>query len=206
MNKWIKQNLVLVSGIVLPMLLVGGFFILNYIPKALDDPPAYDFLLVAYQYNYQNPIGYYLTFEVRNDKLTGKAIPNGDDARYNYRKGATIFRYRVAGQRFEELVFGLPDGLDEIKEPITLELADAANLKLDKRIQSPDGYQFEYQGYRGRGGLLGEIFGMNRRWQSNYVLKKGSIFVDLPTPVTDPYFNQNEVEFMGWVVPEGSTP
>ena len=55
MGKWIKDNLVLVSGIVLPVLLIIGFFILSNLPRVLADPPQYDFLLVAYRYDYQQP-------------------------------------------------------------------------------------------------------------------------------------------------------
>ena len=79
MGKWIKENLVLVSGILLPVLLVGGFFILSNLPKVLNDPPVYDFLLVGYHYDYQNPGNYYLSFEVRDGKLEGRAIPRGED-------------------------------------------------------------------------------------------------------------------------------
>lgn len=206
MSKWIKNNLVLVSGIILPVLLVGGFFILNNIPKIIGDPPTHDFLLVGYQYDYQNPSAYYLSFEVRNGQLTGKANPKVDDLKYNSRKVATIFLYHVADQRFEEIPFDLPDGLENLKESVSLDLGEAGNLKLDKRKTSPDGYQFEFQGYRGRGGLLGEIFGMNRGYESNYVLKKGSYYIDLPDPAGKPYYNQNELAFIGWIVPEDSTP
>ena len=62
MIKWIRENLVLVSGIVLPILLVGGFFILSKAPTMLADPPEYDFLLVGYRYDYQQPSDYFLTF------------------------------------------------------------------------------------------------------------------------------------------------
>lgn len=206
MSKWIKDNFVLVSGIVLPMLLVGGFLVLNNIPKIIGDPPRYDFLLVGYQYDYQNPSAYYLSFEVRNGHLTGKAIPNNDDVKYNSRKGATIFRYHVADQRFEEIPFDLPVGLEDLEESVALDLGEAGKLKLDKRKTSPDGYQFEFQGYRGRGGLLGEIFGMNRGYESNYVLRKDSNYIDLSGPTDKPYYNQNELGFMGWIVAEDSTP
>jgi hypothetical protein len=206
MIKWIKDNLVLVSGILLPVLLVAGFFVLNKMPRMLADPPAYDFLLVGYQYDYQNPSDYYLSFEVRDGKLHGRASPKGDDNRNINRQQAGIFRYRAKDNTFEEIIFDLPAGVDQLEESVPLDLGEAGTLKLDKRKTSPDGYQFEFLGYRGRGGILGEIFGMNRRYESNYVLKKGSAYIDLPQPWTDSYYYQNDLHFMGWIMEEGSRP
>jgi hypothetical protein len=206
MGKWIRENLVLVSGIVLPLLLVGGFLVLNSMPRMLADPPEYDFLLVGYRYDYQNPGNYYLAFEVRDGQLTGRAIPKGENQQHLNRQYAGIFLYRAQDQAFEEIVFDLPAGIEDLEESLELDLGDANKLKLDKRKTSPDGYQFEYLGYRGRGGLLGEIFGMSRRYESNYVLKKGSAYIDLPAPTPDPYYYQNELHFMGWVVNEDTRP
>jgi len=205
MGKWIKENLVLVSGILLPVLLVGGFFVLNNAPRMLADPPKYDFVLVGYRYDYQHPIDYYLSFEVRDGKLTGRAIPrDASNANFN-RQYAGIFRYDAAANNFEEIVYELPEGLEGIDEPMPLPLAETSGLKLDKRKQSPDGYTFEFRGYRGRGGLLGEMFGMRRRYESDYVLKKDNAYFDLPRPASDPYY-QNDLHFMGWIVEEVNSP
>ena len=205
MGKWIKANLVLVSGIVLPILLVGGFFVLNKTPTMLADPPRYDFVLVGYRYDYQHPGHYYLSFEVRDGKLTGRAVPRDERNANINRQFANIFRYDAAASTFSEIVYDLPEGLDDIDEPVPLQLEETKRLKLDKRRLSPDGYSFEYLGYRGRGGLLGEMFGMRRRNESGYVLKKDSAYVDLPRPVSDPYYH-HDLHFMGWVIEEGGAP
>jgi hypothetical protein len=203
MGKWIKENLVLVSGILLPVLLVCGFFILSNAPRMLADPPTYDFVLVGYRYDYQHPSDYFLSFEVRDGHLNGRAVPKDEGNANLNRQYAGIFRYNAAANTFEEIVYELPEGLDGIEEPIPLLLTETRDLTLDKRRQSPDGYTFEFLGYRGRGGLLGEMFGMRRRYQSDYVLKKDSAYVDLPKPASDPYY-QNDLHFMGWIIEEGS--
>jgi hypothetical protein len=205
MIKWIKDNLVLVSGIVLPVLLIAGFFVLSKAPRILVDPPEFDFLMVGYRYDYQHPGDYHLSFEVRDGKLTGKATPRDKSNVNMNRQYAGIFRYDAAANTFDEIIFDLPEGLDDIEESVPLTLAETSNLELDKRKKSPDGYTIEFLGYRGRGGLLGEMFGMKRRYGSNYVLKKDSAYVDLPKPTSDSYY-QNDLHFMGWVVEEGSTP
>ena len=205
MKKWIRQNLVLLSGILLPVLLVGGFFILSNLPRQLADPPQYDFLLVGYRYDYQHPASYYLSFEVRDGRLNGRVVPkDGSNANYN-RQTAAIFRYVAASNTFEEIEYDLPEGLEDLEESIPIALKETNGLKLDKRARSPDGYTFEYLGYRGRGGLLGEMFGMRRRYDSLYVLKKDSAYFDLPLPSSDTIY-QNDLHFMGWIVEEGGAP
>jgi hypothetical protein len=205
LNKWFRENLVLVSGILLPVLLVAGFFVLNNAPSMLADPPRYDFLVVGYRYDYQHPGVYYLSFEVRDGRLTGRAVPrDGSNPNVN-RQYASIFRYDAAANTFEEITYELPEGLDDIEEPVPLPLTETSGLKLDSRRPSPDGYTFEFLGYRGRGGLLGEIFGMRRRNESGYGLKKGSAYIDLPRPLSDPYYT-NDLHFLGWVIGEGEAP
>ena len=206
MGKWIKENLVLVSGILLPVLLVGGFFILSNLPRVLNDPPVYDFLLVGYHYDYQNPADYYLSFEVRDGKLEGHAIPRGEGNANINRQYAAVFRYIADDNSFEEIAYDLPDGLEDIEEAIPLPLDETSDLTLDKRKKSPDGYNFEFLGYRGRGGLLGELFGMGRRYESNYVLNKNGAYINLPKPASDPYYYQQNILFMGWVIDQDSAP
>lgn len=203
MAKWIKENLVLISGILLPVLLVAGFFVLNKAPSILADPPKYDFLLVAYRYDYQHPSDYYLSFEVREGKLNGRVIPKGQANAHLNRQYAGIFRYRADENTFDEIIYELPQGLEGLEKPIPIPLEGTGDLTLDKRIESPDGYSFEFLGYRGRGGLLGEIFGMGRRYESEYVLKKNGAYFSLPKPASEQYYNQYDIHFLGWVIEEG---
>lgn len=200
MGKWIKNNLVLVSGVVLPLLLVAGFLVLNNVPRVLADPPEYDFLLVAYRYDYQHPREYSLSFEVRDGRLHGKASPLDKPNTYANRQHAGIFRYRSGSQSFEEIDYELPAELDDIEESVTWMVGEAADLELDKRAQSPDGYTFEYLGYGGRGGLLGEIFGMGRRYDSQYALSRDGVRFNLPKPAGTPNYYGHDLHFMGWVI------
>lgn len=199
MKKWLKENLVLVSGIVLPVLLVGTFFILNSAPRLLTDPPKYDFVMVAYSYDYQHSADYFLSFEVSDGKLSGKASPR-KQSNTTYRDNANVFRYNATANSFEELTYDLPDGLDNIDKPIPLTLPKSDHLKLDKREQSPDGFSLEFVGNRGSRGLLGELFGMGGRYKSDYILKKGNAAFELPNPTSKTNYYQNELEFMGWVI------
>jgi len=206
MSKWIKENLVLVAGIVLPVLLVAGFFVLNKAPRILTDPPEYDFLLVAYRTDYQHPRDFHLAFEVRDGQLRGKVTPFNDDHSHLNRQYAGIFRYDVAGNRFEEIVYELPEGLDQLEEVLVFTVAETRHLELDKHSKSPDGFTFQYLGYRGRGGLLGEVFGMGRNRGNEYVLSKAGAHFNLPKPATDPYYYQHDMHFMGWITSNRESP
>lgn len=203
MGKWIKENLVLLSGILLPILLVGGFFLLSKAPRVLADPPRYDFILVGYNYDYQHPTDYYLNFEVRNGHLEGRAVPRDENNAGNNQQKARIFRYNVKENTFDEIVYELPRELENIEEPTPIQLGETGKLTLDKRIKSPDGYQFEFVGYRGRGGLLGELFGMRRNYESTYILKRDEAWFDLPNPSSDHATYQYDLQFMGWVIEDG---
>jgi hypothetical protein len=205
MGRFIKDNAVLIAGIVLPVLLVGGFMILSHIPKALLDPPRYDFLLAVHNYDQQLHLGYDLSLDVREGRLTGKATPR-DGNNYSSNHRTSLFRYKADRDIFEELVFELPENLDELEKPKTFPIAEVQNLGLDKRLQSPDGYTFEYVGYRGGGGLLGALFGSGRRYESSCVLKKESAYFDLPEPMPKMNYYSPNIYFIGWVIDEGNTP
>ena len=44
MKKFVKENLVLVVGLTLPLMLVLLFFVATLIPKAMGTPPQYEML------------------------------------------------------------------------------------------------------------------------------------------------------------------
>lgn len=204
--KWIKDNLVLVAGIALPVLLVAGFFLLSKAPAVLTDPPEYDFLLVAYRYDHQHPRDFNLSFDVRDRKLQGKVTPAKEGQSTPSRQYAGIFRYNAADNSFDEVAYELPEGIDGLEEPLFFLVEETAHLDLDKRKKSPDGYVFEYLGYRGRGGLLGELFGMSRRYDSNYVLNRDGAYLNLPKPASDAYYYLHDLHFMGWITAEAVSP
>lgn len=195
----------LVAGIALPVLLVIGFFILGKVPALLLDDPEYDFVIVSYRYDHQHPQNYYLSFEVREGALQGKVIPAKQDQSHPNRRYAAIFRYIAAENRFIEIAHDLPGGLDNLTQPLEFTLEETRDLVLDKRSESADGYTFQVPGYRGRGGLLGEVFGMGHR-DNQYGLSKEGAYFNIPKPSTSLSYNRYDTHFMGWVVPEGTSP
>ncbi len=205
MQKFVKENLVLVTGIVLPVLLVIGFLILANIPRALLDPPQHDFLLVGYRYDSHHIRNYYLDFEIKDGVAVGRVTPKKENANadYRYHQHANLFLYKTSDQSFEEVAYDLPENPDKLEKPVAFSVQSIRDLSFSSKSISPDGYQFEYLGYRGHGGLLGEIFGMGRRYDSHYVLTKDGVYFELPYPASHRryYYGQN-LAFLGWVVSE----
>ncbi|NOS95053.1 MAG: hypothetical protein HOP26_01355, partial [Methylotenera sp.] len=72
MKNFIKENLVLVIGLTLPLLLIVLFFVATVIPKVMGTPPQYEMLFTTNHYDYQNPADYLLEFAVKNQQLTIK--------------------------------------------------------------------------------------------------------------------------------------
>ena len=207
MKKFIKDNLVLIAGIGLPVALVIGFLLMAQVPRAMVDPAAYDFIVVGYRYDHQNRRNFYLGFEVSGEKLRARVTPNDDSSTYHNQQYAAIYRYIAKENRFEEIIYDLPEGVEDLEKSTTFPVQGTRSLRLDKRAESPDGFRFEFLGYGGSGGLLGEIFGMRRRNNQNYVLNKNGVYLDLPNPGAHPrYYYSGNLVFMGWVIAEDAAP
>jgi hypothetical protein len=206
LGKFIKDNLVLVSGVVLPVLLIAGFLVLSHLPRALLDPPQFDFLLAVWSYDHQQPRQYTLDFEVRDGALRGLIRPVNDNLPIYNRQFASLFRYHAAQNKFSEIDFELPDGLEELEQAKSFPIPEAGHLELDGASESPDGYRFEYLGYRSRGGLLGELFGMGQRNESQYVLRRNGADFELPRLPTQAWYDPQNVNFLGWIMAEDRAP
>ena len=202
MLKFLKENRVLVAGIALPVLLVIAFLMLANVPRTMLTPPKHDFLVVGYRYDHNQIRTYHLNFEVKNGIINGRATPIKQGANnYNQSQHATLFLYDATSNSFEEVIYDLPEGVNDLDKSLSFSVPDLIGVNFSKKQTSPDDYRFKYLGYRGRGGLLGEVFGMKRRYDSHYVLTQDGAHFELPNPSHQPnyYFGQN-LSFVGWVV------
>ena len=65
MKNWIKENLVMVIGLALPVLLIVVFFVATVIPKMASTPPQYEVLFSVQDYGNQNKPDYIVDFKVK---------------------------------------------------------------------------------------------------------------------------------------------
>ncbi len=183
---FIKENRVLVAGLVLPLLLIGVLAIAKSIPSSITEPPQHQ---VVYYSAGWSPKGQ-LTLKVDD---TGHLVAefkknDGYKATPNETAPKTILyiydpKTNIAHDT--ELTLGTDDALPSLDK--------FSNLTLSKEQTSSDGYIFEQYHYRNNS-LITEIFAYHSS-DNGPVLSKGGKLVKLPLP-TQNYGNN---QFVGWV-------
>ncbi|PKO46196.1 MAG: hypothetical protein CVU29_06585 [Betaproteobacteria bacterium HGW-Betaproteobacteria-22] len=190
MKDWMKQNLVLVIGLTLPLLLIVLFFVATVIPKAFGTPPQYEMLFSATQYDYQRTSEFTLNFNVKNRQLMVKP-KKVEDKNANYNQ-VRLFVYDGKTETTRELAFDkskFTDGVEVVLE-------ETKSFEIDTGNVSPDGYALDGPSYRGGGMMMG-MFGGGYH-NSGYRIKKGGVAYKVPYYKGDAYYNQ--MQFIGWVV------
>lgn len=190
MKNFIKENLVLVIGLTLPVLLIALFFVATVIPKSMGKPPQYEMLFSTTKYDYHNKPEYVLDFNVKNQALLVKAKKYDEK---NYNNASKIL---MAYDGKTETVREITIDTSKLTEGNEMLLEETKAMTIDTAAVSPDGYTLEGQNYGGNG-LMGGLFGGGYRNQG-YRLKKGGVGYKIATLQPDYYYNQ--VQFIGWVV------
>lgn len=190
MKNFIKQNLVLAIGLMLPLLLIVLFFVATVIPKAFGTPPQYEMLFSATQYDYQRTSEFTLNFNVKNRQLMVKP-KKIEDKNINYNQ-VRLFVYDGKAETTREIA------LDKSKfaDGVEMVLEETKSFELDTSHVSPDGYALDGPSYGGGGMMMG-MFGGGYH-NSGYRIKKGGVAYKVPYYKGDAYYNQ--MQFIGWVV------
>jgi hypothetical protein len=193
MKNFIKENLVLVIGLSLPILLIVIFFLATVVPKSFGTPPQYELLFTTLKYEYENSPVYLVHFKVVNHQLVAKVRKNDDKNRnYNSKK---LMAYNAKTETVREITIDLAKAA-EAGDDNDVILDETKDLKVDASVVSPDGYQLEGSNY-GNSGLVGGLFGGGNR-NSGYRIKKGAVAYKVET--TQPNYYYNDFKFVGWVV------
>jgi hypothetical protein len=191
--KFIRDNLVLVVGLTLPVLLMAGFLAVSVLPDSFADPPKYDLLFSTTDYP-PTPIPVAVRLMVRDGVLVAQYTkPPGQPG--NVGAWKKVFLFEASSRRVRQLAFGFPADMAAIDGTREEAVASAAGLRLDSTLQAPDGYELAIGDRRG-GGLLIELFGGSRGYEPR--LKKGSRSVPLPQ-LAGESFAYGGIEFVGWV-------
>lgn len=197
MKKLIKENLVLVIGLSLPILLIVLFFLATVVPKSFGTPPQYELLFTTQKYEYEHSPVHLLDFKVVNNQLVAKVKKNDDKNRnYNSKK---LMAYNAKTASVREITIDLAKAAEEGDDKDVV-LDETKNLKIDASVVSPDGYQLESTNY-GSSGLVGGLFGSGNR-NSGYRIKKGTTFYTVAYKVetTQPDYYYSDFKFVGWVI------
>jgi hypothetical protein len=190
MKNWVKENLVLVIGLALPVLLIALFFVATVLPKSFGTPPQYELLFTTQKYDYQNKPEYVLDFYVKNKQLMVKA-KKYDEKTYN---NAT--RLLMAYDAKTEAVREITLDASKLNDGMEVVLEETKNMQLDTNNVSPDGYALEGPNYNSSG-LLGGLFGGGYR-NNGFRIKKGNVGYKVPQHQPDYYYS--DLKFIGWVI------
>jgi len=211
-KKFVKDNLILLTGILLPVLLVVLFMVASSLPNMLATAPQYDFLFTVNQYhnNLNSPVSLSLKVDDKTGKLA--AIVSSNQKRENdYHRNnnfPVIYRYDAQHRTARAINHAyfrefLQEHGDRLLEDKNVEMPEfLSELTLDKNTVSPDGYTLDTDYYRRDDSLAGFMFSMGRgsRYRG-YRLKKGNASFSFEVSGTDSnhYYYGNAFTFLGWV-------
>lgn len=166
MKTFFKENIVLLCGIALPLILIGFFLVAGQIGKASAPDPQYDLVFVSSYYENSENRPWNIALESGNILIQKRKIERDE---YATLPRLYLFdRKRLFAQKID-LDFDKTDSQGVLIDPL---LEDINKRELLPGPVAPDGYRFEYIG-NGGSGLLGNIFGMSRRrW--TYALINGA--------------------------------
>lgn len=189
MKTFLKENLVLVMGALLPIIIVILFGVAILIPRFLVASPKYNLLFSVGQYydgGYQfNIVGGKLQIQYSCTRGCANKIPMQKlfllDAQSRVVKPIPLTSPLIptATQNFTS----------QINVP------QLANVKINPAMEAPDGYRFNVGGNMGN---FLDIFSSNNT--PSIALSKNSNTVIIP--IGNNIYNYYEIHFIGWIVGE----
>lgn len=192
MHKFLRENLMIVVSIVLPLLVVIFFALASVVPAWFATPPAHDLLLTHQGATIATESPVKISLSVQGDGLKVLVVKSDGS---NYGNNPRLFRYFPANGEVREIHIPISGELVDLPEGTEIPVPELSGLRVSSAIRAPDGYEF--RGYRSRGGgLMMELFGGNRNRHSVTIAKDGAI-VRVRLPASDYWYN--EVRFLGWV-------
>jgi hypothetical protein len=185
----VKENIALVVGISLPVLLVILFWLATAIPKMTVPDPQFDLIFTTDHYDYSAQVNGVVRFDVSEGRL--RATFHTDD-RQNYRNTPRIYYFDVSSGSTHEISLDIPGDMQDGQR---LTIPEAKDYKLSNKSLAPDGYGFDGS-YSGGGGF----FFFDGGYHYRGTIKKDSRAIKIPTH-GDNY--QGNLRFLGWVLDGG---
>ena len=196
-KSFVRDNLVLIVGLTLPVLMMVGFLTASTLSRRLTDPPKYDLVFAVSDYSTRPaaPVGVRLMVDgdLLKAQYTTLPEPLGGSASREWKK---LLIYDAATRTVRELPFEVPADAGAIPGTRVETVDSTKTLRLSAARMAPDGYELVYPNGSG-GGLFTELFYARR---SRYAprLKKGGSSVPLTLSEAQAYQGQ-PAEFVGWV-------
>jgi hypothetical protein len=199
-NSFIKQNLALILGLALPVLLMAVFMVATIIPKMVIAPPSYNVVFSVPRYNDGQPVAVNVGLHVNKDGiLTATYTPLDRDNKRLYGEWYNLYLFNAKTKKVENLDFPIPDDAGAITHSVTRPVAATKGMILSTAATSPDGYSFISNRYGHRRDFMFGFFGVSHASRTTRLVKDGA---SIPLPVGGlaryPYSSGNST-FIGWV-------
>ena len=204
-RRFLRDNAVLVAAFVLPAVVAVLFILATVIPKWTVPLPQHDLVVRVEHYENQPPPNVSVEFTVRDGRLEAfvrpVVKPDNPNAGIVYPQRWKLLLFDHAAMRMRELPLDLPVTLD-IGETQTIPVDALAGRRVIPGDVAPDGYRVDSLGtYGGGGGIVNELFGMNRRYRRRIAVGRDgrTVQIELPAPYRDTY---GSIVTIGWIVDE----
>ena len=189
LKKVLRENIVLVAGIALPIFVMALFLLATWIPSWLVDPPQHDLLISGVSWNdrSRNTVNLVVTDEGRLKARYFRQAEGESPKRQ-------LFLFDHKANEVREVLLPNPLEANFVDSEYEVTIPDFETRTVSTNRTSPDGYEFLGHQYV-RDYFLGWGFGGRR---SKLSIRKNGAVVAIPTLSSYPYYNGTE--FVGWLV------
>lgn len=192
MKNFIKNNIVLVLGVTLPILLSAVFFVANELPKYFVEDPKYSLLFAGNGYYTGAPYN----FKVEQGKLKLFFTPP-QNMSANYKPPVPeLYKFDPVKNTVNTIEFSTASFAQDA--PSEIVLPETESLTVDTSPTAPDGYTFTSSRHYDTDIAMGIFFG--RGYSSMTVIEKNRRKVKLPNSAQYPYYY--DIHFIGWITKE----
>jgi hypothetical protein len=194
MRQFFRDNVLIVIGIALPLLVVAFFVIASRLPQAYVDPPQHDLLLLT-QYGGYDARSVRLEILVNAGRLQVRAHKSPANAQAPYvGPSPRLFLWSHETRSAHEVALPLPNDLASLADGAEIPPPpELAGRQLSTELVSPDGYELRTNGYGGDG-LFGLFFARTR---PRTLIAKGGAAQAIALPGEVPYWG---TQFLAWIV------
>ena len=203
-RRLLRDNAVLVAAFVLPAVVAVLFILATAIPKWTVPLPQHDLVLKVDRYD-SPPPAVSLEFVVRGGRLEADVRPvvkpDNPNLGVTYPQRWTLLLFDHTAMRVRELPVDAPTSVPP-GESRTIVVDALAGRRVIAGEAAPDGYKVtSLNTGGGGGGIVNDLFGMNRRYRRGVAIGRNgrSIELELPPPYRDSY---GTIVTIGWIADE----
>lgn len=197
---FLRDNIVLVAAFALPALVAVLFVLATAIPQWTVSPPQHDLVLRVEQYAQPQP-EVAVEFMVRDGRLEAivRPVPRPENPAMGipYVQRWTLLLFDHEAMQVREVPVDLPRTVPP-GDTRTVVVEALAGRRVTSDTVAPDGYRVTNLSTGGGGGIVGELFGMDRRYRRGIAVGKDgrTIRLELPAPHRDTY---GVIAPIGWI-------